>query len=39
MNITYEGHGVKNTVEVKLEKVISLMVILTNLNYYIIEIK
>jgi hypothetical protein len=39
MSITYEGHGVKNTVEVKLEKVISLMVILTNLNYCIIEIK
>jgi hypothetical protein len=39
MCITYEGHGIKNTVEIKLEKVISLMVILTNLNYYIIEIK
>jgi hypothetical protein len=39
MSITYEGHGVARTVQVKLEKIIPLMVILTNLNYYIIEIK
>jgi hypothetical protein len=39
MCITYEGHGIKKTVEVKLGKVIPLMVILTNLNYYIIEVK